>query len=371
MRRTFSVATLLTLVLLAAGLVCADDPVVRKALPVPDIPGFRTLKADLHMHTVFSDGEVWPSVRVSEAWRDDLDVIAITDHLEYHPHKDDVKTDAGRAYAIAKEDADDAGIILIPAAEITKDVDKHPVHFNALFVTDANTLNVEDLMEALRRARAQNAFVFLNHPGWQMPKLEARWWPEIEAAYREKLFQGAEIVNDQEIYPTAFPWFEEKKLTILCDSDVHGPMEPSTAAGRIRPITLIFAKTRTAQGVREALDTRRTAAWYRNQLWGPEEPLRALVQAAMSIDNPEITIRVPPDSRNRSFGFTLRVRNTSAIPLRMRIVGKPEWLSGGSGEVPAQGAILRAGQREPRGAGRPQSREPRGGNRQRARGARA
>ena len=30
----------------------------RDALPVPDLPGYRTLKCDFHTHTVFSDGEV-------------------------------------------------------------------------------------------------------------------------------------------------------------------------------------------------------------------------------------------------------------------------------------------------------------------------
>ena len=59
---------------------------VRGYLPVPDVPGFKTLKGDFHLHTVFSDGDVWPTVRVSEAWRDGLDVIAITDHNEYHPY---------------------------------------------------------------------------------------------------------------------------------------------------------------------------------------------------------------------------------------------------------------------------------------------
>ena len=58
----------------------------RDPLPVPDLPGWKTLKGDFHLHTVFSDGEVWPTVHVREAWRDGLDVIALTDHVEYRPH---------------------------------------------------------------------------------------------------------------------------------------------------------------------------------------------------------------------------------------------------------------------------------------------
>jgi hypothetical protein len=41
-------------------------------------------------------------VRVEEAWRDGLDVIATTDHLEYLPHKLDVSTNYDRSYEIAR-----------------------------------------------------------------------------------------------------------------------------------------------------------------------------------------------------------------------------------------------------------------------------
>ena len=45
------------------------------------------ISTDLHIHTVFSDGFVWPDLRVDEALREGLDLISITDHLEYQPHK--------------------------------------------------------------------------------------------------------------------------------------------------------------------------------------------------------------------------------------------------------------------------------------------
>lgn len=54
-----------------------------RVISVPDIPGFITLKCDFHMHTVFSDGHVWPSFRVNEAIRDGLDVISLTEHIDY------------------------------------------------------------------------------------------------------------------------------------------------------------------------------------------------------------------------------------------------------------------------------------------------
>ena len=55
--------------LLIAVSVSAQD---RVEINIPDIPGYRTLKCDFLMHTVFSDGDVWPTVRVQEAWAEGL-----------------------------------------------------------------------------------------------------------------------------------------------------------------------------------------------------------------------------------------------------------------------------------------------------------
>ena len=54
-------------------------------IAIPDVAGYVTLKCDFHVHTVFSDGDVWPTFRVQEALADGLDAIALTDHVEYQP----------------------------------------------------------------------------------------------------------------------------------------------------------------------------------------------------------------------------------------------------------------------------------------------
>ena len=38
------------------------------------------ISSDLHIHSVFSDGSVWPTVRVDEAIRDSIDLISLTEH---------------------------------------------------------------------------------------------------------------------------------------------------------------------------------------------------------------------------------------------------------------------------------------------------
>ena len=81
MRKIHNLRFLFCILFFALGqLVIAQT---RKEINIPNILGYQTLKCDFHMHTVFSDVQVWPTIRVYEAWRDGLDVIAITDHINY------------------------------------------------------------------------------------------------------------------------------------------------------------------------------------------------------------------------------------------------------------------------------------------------
>ena len=58
----------------AMGVLTAPHaPAQRKLNDLPTLPGYITLKGDFHIHTVFSDGEVWPTFRVDEAAREGID----------------------------------------------------------------------------------------------------------------------------------------------------------------------------------------------------------------------------------------------------------------------------------------------------------
>ena len=105
----------------------------------PDVEGYVTLVTDLHTHSVFSDGHVWPKIRVGEALRDGLDGLAITEHLEYQPHRADIlHPDRNRAYQQAQEAAMQSDLLVIPGSEITRDMPAG--HINAVFIEDANKL---------------------------------------------------------------------------------------------------------------------------------------------------------------------------------------------------------------------------------------
>ena len=296
-------------VLLFAASAAAQQTLVRDTLPVPDVPGYKTLKCDFHMHTVFSDGEVWPITRLVEAFRDGLDAIAITDHASYNPHKEDVQADVARPYAIARRTAEQMGIVLVPGIE----VNDGDIHYNALFLTDPHALVGVGLKEALTRAKAQGAFAFWNHPGW---KGTPAWFPLVADLYQSGLFQGMELVNGSTFYPEAYPWIEERKLTILADSDVHRPVYDER---RTRPVTLVFAKTADAAGIKEALLARRTAAWMNGQVRGFTPQLEALWTGAVKAEPADIA-GVPGS------GVGLRLVNSSALPFEVRVTSAPAWL---------------------------------------------
>lgn len=283
------------ILLLCSALCLLAQGERRNPLPMPKLPGLETLKCDFHMHTVFSDGVVWPETRVAEAWRDGLDCLAITDHDDYHPHKDTVSTDLSKPHAIASPLAARLGLLLVPGIEITKG----DLHVNALFVTDFNATAGKPLLESLREARRQKAFTFWNHPGW---KGRLDWYPEIDTAHKEGLLDGVEVVNFGKLEPQTLAWILPKNLTILSNTDIHDLVEIPTGQHR-ESITLVFAKTRDLAGIREALAARRTVAWLRDEVWGREEHLRPLAEALISV---------------RRAGSQVIFTNRGSLPLDLR-----------------------------------------------------
>ncbi len=137
---------------------------MRSEIHIPDFNGYQTLKCDFHIHTVFSDGKVWPDIRVAEAWQEGLDAIAITDHIEYRPNREILKGDLNESYKIAKRAGDAIGFMVIHGAEITRS--KPLGHLNALFISDAMPMDVKEPLEAIDEAIRQGAFIMWNHPGW-------------------------------------------------------------------------------------------------------------------------------------------------------------------------------------------------------------
>jgi predicted metal-dependent phosphoesterase TrpH len=264
----------------------------RTILQIPDIKGYQTLKCDLHMHTVFSDGLVWPTIRVQEAWQEGLDVIAITDHLEYQKHKNHIPVNHNAAYETAKSAAALANIILVRGSEITRNTP--PGHFNAIFVEDSATMyrpkkagNFDSDRQAIQAAEDQDAFIFWNHPGWKVTSIEGsyEWIPFIDEIRKKGMLDGIEVINGFKFHRKAMDWAIEHNLTVLATSDIHNLIahDYDMEKGVTRSMSLVFAKERTAESVREALEAGRTVAWSTKMLAGKEKWLNALFDASVSV----------------------------------------------------------------------------------------
>ncbi len=267
-----------------------------KAFSYPNIEGYVTLKADLHTHTVFSDGNVWPTIRVQEALRENLDAISLTEHLEYQPHKADIPhPDRNRAYNLALEEAKDHELLIVPGSEITR---SEPVgHNNAVFINDANKLMATAPEVPFEEAKKQGAFVFWNHPAWHAQSPTGN--PILSDFQKERIkkgeLHGIEVINTFDYAEESLALALEHNLTIMGTSDIHGLIDwDYTEKGNHRPITLIFAKEKSLESMKAALFEGRTVAVYNSLLVGKPEYLKPLLQASVVIESaaylPETTV---------------------------------------------------------------------------------
>ena len=308
----------------------------RKEIIIPQVNGLNVYKADLHTHSVFSDGSVLPDLRVTEAWVDGLDVMAVTEHIEYRPHESKFleyfseytdpkktkeiainKVDLNQSVREAQKAAERYGMTIIPGTEITRS-GTWVGHFNALFTTDNNTVYAEDHLQAIRNAKAQGALVMHNHPGWTRKNID---FTETEkAAYEEGLIDGVEVMNSSEIYPGIIDRVREYGQFIAANTDVHGTTALDYLLdGSPRPMTLIFAKDRGLDSIKEALVNDLTLAYGYGILCGSEQLLSDLFKACVSVK----VIRKGADGK----GASLMLTNNSSIPFRLsRNGGNPFYL---------------------------------------------
>lgn len=272
----------------------------RNEIRIPGFDGYQTLKCDFHIHTVFSDGSVWPDIRVQEAWTEGLDAIAITDHIEYRPHKVIVAADHNESYNIAKAEGDKVGLTVIKGTEITRS--KPLGHLNALFISDANAMDVEDPLKAIDVAQEQGAYIIWNHPGW--PDDKSTFYEIHGELIKAGKIDAYEAYNYMESYPLTFDWHEQYGIAPMANTDIHGTvaLDYDCGDGWMRPMTLVFAVENTEASIREALEAKRTLAFFQGNLVGDKEYLSKLLSASLM---------------TRQVGERIAVSNISDITYRM------------------------------------------------------
>ncbi len=311
---------------------------LRREFVLPEVNGFKVLKADLHSHTIYSDGNVTPEFRVREAWVDGLDVLAITEHVEYRPSEGKmynylkgylpaemqnlnmsevvkdmgIQTDLNLSNELAIKAAEGYGITIIPGIEITRTPETIG-HYNALFVNDANNVYDADPAASIRKARAQGAIIMHNHPGWRRKNLQMTEFEQ--KVYDEGLIDGVEIMNGSEFYPSVVQRACDKELFMAANTDIHSTTAMDyTSQGHYRNMTFILAKDASREAVKEALKKRRTLAYSFGTLAGEGELVKDFFLACVKFE----TYRV--DGKGKRY---MRMTNNSSMDFVLNFGGNP------------------------------------------------
>lgn len=314
------------------------NEVLRREFVLPEVNGFKVLKADLHSHTIYSDGNVTPEYRVGEAWVDGLDVLAITEHVEYRPNEGKmynylkgylpedwqnlnmgevvkergILTNLNLSNELAVKAAVGYGITIIPGVEITRTPETIG-HYNALFVEDANNIYDADPAASIRKARQQGAIIMHNHPGWRRKNLQMTEFEQ--QVYGENLIDGVEIMNGSEFYPSVVQRALDKNLFMAANTDIHSTTAMDyTNQGHHRNMTFILAKDASLESLKDALKKRRTLAYSFGTLAGDEQLVKDFFLACVKLE----TFHV--DGKGKR---SVRMTNNSSMDFVLNFGGNP------------------------------------------------
>ncbi|MBT6547521.1 MAG: PHP domain-containing protein, partial [Cryomorphaceae bacterium] len=248
-------------------------------------------------------------------------IIAITDHLEYQPKKEDIPNpDLNRSYVIAKKSVDEKDLIILKGSEITRHMP--PGHFNAIFINDANKLLIKgDSLAGIIEANNQGAFVFWNHPHWTS-KSEGRMDgiakldPVHEELISNNLVHGLEVANEDTYSEEALEIAINNNLTVLGNSDIHGLIDWDfdIPNGGHRPLTFVITKDNSQNSIKESLFKGHTFVWFKDLLIGKEENIKPIIESNIKFKS------------NGYIGETtvleLEVSNLSSVPISLEYQGE-------------------------------------------------
>jgi hypothetical protein len=140
--------------------------------------------------------------------------------------------------------------------------------------------------KAVEAANQQGAFLFWNHPDWyrQAPDGIARLQPMHKKMIDQGYLHGIEVVNGNGYSAEAFQIAIDNNLAVIGTSDVHDLIDwdYKPYAGGHRPVTLVFARSKNANSIKQALEARRTVVWFKNRLFGLRENLIPLINSSLS-----------------------------------------------------------------------------------------
>ena len=133
------------------------------------------------------------------------------------------------------------------------------------------------------------------------------------------MLHGIEIVNEHTYSDEALQIALDHNLTIMGTSDIHGLIdwEFGVPKGGHRPITLVLAKDRTEDAVKQALFDKKTVVYFKEMLIGRPAELMPIIETSLHIKTTSYigksdVLRIQIDNQS-SMPFLLR--NTSSFRL--------------------------------------------------------
>lgn len=177
------------------------------------------MRADLHTHSIFSDGELIPAELVRRAMVLGHDVIAITDHVDMTNVEFVVKS------VVKAVDLCEDYIKVIPGVEITHvpprkiaEVAKQARRFGAKWVVVHGETVTEPVMPGTNKASVENPDIdVLAHPGF-ITLEEAQTAKDNDVILEITGRMGHNITNGH-VYKMA----HEVGAKMVIDSDTHAP----------------------------------------------------------------------------------------------------------------------------------------------------
>ncbi|WP_400226411.1 histidinol phosphate phosphatase domain-containing protein [Methanomethylophilus alvi] len=177
------------------------------------------MRADLHTHSIFSDGELIPAELVRRAMVLGHDVIAITDHVDMTNVEFVVKS------VVKAVDLCEDYIKVIPGVEITHvpprkiaEVTKQARRFGAKWVVVHGETVTEPVMPGTNKASVENPDIdILAHPGF-ITLEEAQTAKDNDVILEITGRMGHNITNGH-VYKMA----HEVGAKMVIDSDTHAP----------------------------------------------------------------------------------------------------------------------------------------------------
>lgn len=177
------------------------------------------MRADLHTHSIFSDGELIPAELVRRAMVLGHDVIAITDHVDMTNVEFVVKA------VVKAVDLCEDYIKVIPGVEITHvpprkiaEVAKQARRFGAKWVVVHGETVTEPVMPGTNKASVENPDIdVLAHPGF-ITLEEAQTAKDNDVILEITGRMGHNITNGH-VYKMA----HEVGAKMVIDSDTHAP----------------------------------------------------------------------------------------------------------------------------------------------------